>query len=166
MTYITSRGKWYYSSWKGDKIKSGGIATNIGIHFFDVLTWIFGDLKSQKVHVNSHDRASGVLELKNANVRWFLSINSDLLPNGIKDKGKTTFRSLKIDDSEFEFSDGFTDLHTKSYENILNDKGYGLEQARKSIEIIHDIRHLKISELISDYHPFVKKPQTKHPFFK
>lgn len=164
LTYITSRGNWYYTSWKGDVSKSGGVASNIGVHFFDMLTWIFGDLKQNIVHLHNHDRAGGVLQFEKANVRWFLSIDANTLPKSILDKGQTTYRSIKMDGEEIEFSDGFKDLHTVSYQNILDNKGFGLDDAKKSIEIIHDIRKTIISPLLNDYHPFVKLPLTKHPF--
>jgi UDP-N-acetyl-2-amino-2-deoxyglucuronate dehydrogenase len=115
LTYITSRGHWYYTSWKGDQSKSGGIATNIGVHFFDMLTWIFGTRQKSEVHVKSHDRAGGYLELERARVRWFLSINADTLPKKVTAQGQRTFRSIQIEGEELEFSAGFTDLHTQSY---------------------------------------------------
>jgi UDP-N-acetyl-2-amino-2-deoxyglucuronate dehydrogenase len=164
LTYITSRGNWYYSSWKGDVSKSGGVASNIGVHFFDMLTWIFGDVQNSKVHLHNHDRASGLLQFKKANVRWFLSIDADTLPAEIAAKGQTTYRSIKINGDEIEFSNGFKDLHTVSYQYILDKKGFGLEDAKKSIEIIHDIRKSKMSPLLNDFHPFVKFPLSKHPF--
>lgn len=164
LTYLTSRGNWYYTSWKGDETKSGGIATNIGVHFFDMLTWIFGEVKQNIVHLNTHDRAAGLLVLKNANVRWFLSINEAVLPDEIVKNGQRTYRSLKIEGHEFEFSGGFTDLHTTAYQNILDDNGFGLNSTRQAIEIVHDIRNAKISPVKEDYHPFVKKPISKHPF--
>ncbi|ERM83957.1 hypothetical protein P872_01470 [Rhodonellum psychrophilum GCM71 = DSM 17998] len=166
LAYITSRGHWYYSSWKGDVSKSGGIATNIGVHFYDMLTWIFGDVKKSVVHVHTHDRASGYFELEKARVRWFLSINPDTLPQSVKDKGGRTFRSLTMEGQEIEFSDGFTDLHTNSYKHILEGNGFGLEEARKSIEIVHDIRHMETIGLQGDYHPLAKAPLSKHPFEK
>ena len=164
LTYITSRGLWYYASWKGDISKSGGIATNIGIHFFDMLTWIFGAVKSNKVQLHTHDRAAGVLELNKANVRWFLSINGDTLPKDIKEKGQTTFRSIKVDQAEIEFSSGFTDLHTESYKQIIAGKGFGIDDARTSIEIVHDIRSQNPTGLIGQYHPLAKLKQAGHPF--
>src|SRR5690606_35390936 len=133
LTYITSRGHWYYTSWKGDPTKSGGIATNIGIHFYDMLTWIFGPVKNNIVHVHTHDRAAGYLELENARVRWFLSINYDTLPDDVKQSGKRTYRSITIEGKELEFSEGFTDLHTRSYEEILAGRGFGIEQTKTSI---------------------------------
>ena len=164
LTYITSRGLWYYASWKGDISKSGGIATNIGIHFFDMLTWIFGAVKSNKVQLHTHDRAAGVLELNKANVRWFLSINGDTLPKDIKEKGQTTFRSIKVDQAEIEFSSGFTDLHTESYKQIIAGNGFGIDDARTSIEIVHDIRSQNPTGLIGQYHPLAKLKQAGHPF--
>lgn len=140
LQYMTSRGHWYHSSWKGDLSKSGGIATNIGIHFFDMLMWIFGDVKKNEVHKHEMDHASGALQLEQANVKWFLSINYDHIPASMKQKGKRTFRSLTMGNEEIEFSDGFTDLHTKSYEHILSGNGFGAEEARKSIELVTKIR--------------------------
>ena len=164
LTYLTSRGNWYYTSWKGDKEKSGGIATNIGVHFYDMLGWIFGDLKENKVHVHNHDRAAGNLEFEQARVRWFLSINYDTIPGEVKNTGQRTFRSIKVEGEEIEFSNGFTDLHTESYKDILSGKGFGVEHARQSIEIVHDIRNGEITTAKGDYHPLVKLPETNHPF--
>ena len=164
LTYLTSRGHWYYTSWKGNNTKSGGVATNIGVHFFDMLSWIFGDLKKNIVHLNTHDRSAGYLEFKQARVRWFLSINYDLLPDSIKAKGQRTYRSITIAGEELEFSGGFTDLHTHSYSDILNGKGYGIEAPRQAIEIVHAIRNTTPIGAKGDYHPFVKKPLAKHPF--
>ena len=124
LTYLTSRGSWYFTSWKGSQNKSGGIATNIGVHFYDMLSWVFGDIKKNIVHVQTHDRASGYLEFERARVRWFLSINYDLIPDEIKLKGQRTFRSITIEGDELEFSGGFTDLHTRVYEQILAGNGY------------------------------------------
>ena len=166
LTYITSRGNWYYTSWKGDKSKSGGIATNIGIHFFDMLIYLFGDVEKNIVHIHEHDRASGFLLLKKARVRWFLSINSDLLPDECKEKNKTTFRSIKINDEQLEFSDGFNNLHTLSYENIIQGNGYGIEETEKSIKTAYDVRNAKPVGLKGDFHPFAKKKKTNHPFNK
>jgi UDP-N-acetyl-2-amino-2-deoxyglucuronate dehydrogenase len=164
LTYITSRGNWYYTSWKGNNDKSGGVATNIGVHFYDMLSWIFGEVKENIVHINTHDRAAGYFELKLARVRWFLSINSDTLPQAIKEKGQRTFRSIKIEGEEFEFSEGFTDLHTLSYREILSGNGFGLEDTRQSIDIVHQIRTVKPIGLIGNYHPYCKLQLTKHPF--
>ena len=164
LTYITSRGNWYYTSWKGDINKSGGIATNIGIHFFDMLIWLFGDVTENKVHINTHDRASGLIEFKNARVRWFLSINSSTLPEDISNAGKTTYRSITIDGEPIEFSNGFTDLHTKSYSEILNGKGFTLKEARPAVALAHEIREMETIGLIGDYHPFSKLKLSEHPF--
>ena len=164
LTYLTSRGNWYYTSWKGDIPKSGGIATNIGVHFFDMLSWIFGDLKENIVHINTHDRSAGYLEFEQARVRWFLSINYDVLPEEIKAKGQRTYRSIKVEGEELEFSGGFTDLHTVSYEEILAGNGYGLDAPRQAIEIVHSVRNSDPIGPKGDYHPFAKKPLVSHPF--
>ena len=166
LTYLTSRGNWYHTSWKGDTQKSGGIATNIGVHFYDMLSWIFGSVKKNIVHVQTHDRAAGYLEFDRARVRWFLSINYDLLPENIKAKGQRTYRSITIQGEELEFSGGFTDLHTRVYEGILEGKGYGIEDSRQAIEIVHSIRNSELVGLKGDYHPFAKKQLVKHPFLK
>lgn len=144
LTYITSRGKWYHSSWKGDETKSGGIASNIGIHFFDMLQWIFGPVQNVSVDIKNSDTNSGTLKLSKANVKWLLSINSKNLPKKIKDKNLSTFRSLKIEGEEIEFSDGFTDLHTLSYKRILEGNGYGLKDAKTSIEIVSQVRNVEL----------------------
>ena len=164
LTYITSRGKWYYASWKGDIQKSGGIATNIGVHFFDMLCWIFGELKKSAVHIHTHDRAAGYFEFEKARVRWFLSINGDTLPNQIKEKGETTYRSMILEGEEIEFSKRFTDLHTESYKNVLDGKGYRISEALNAIKIVHEIRNSKLVGLIGDYHPYAKEKLVKHPF--
>ena len=156
LTYITSRGKWYDISWKGDESKSGGIATNIGVHFYDMLSWIFGEVQENVVHLRAKDKSSGYLEFKNARVRWFLSINENDLPVHIKEKGQRTYRSITIDNEELEFSSGFTDLHTKSYEHILKGEGFGMEEAQKSIQIVHDIRNTSITKK-GNLHPFLNK---------
>ena len=166
LTYLTSRGNWYYTSWKGDVSKSGGIATNIGVHFYDMLSFIFGGVKKNVVHVHTHDRAAGYLEFERARVRWFLSINYDVLPEEIKEKGQRTYRSITIEGEELEFSGGFTDLHNRVYEGILEGNGYGLEDARQAIEIVHDIRSKQPIGVKGDYHPFVAKSLQKHPFRK
>lgn len=166
LTYLTSRGSWYYTSWKGDLSKSGGIATNIGVHFYDMLTFIFGKVKMNVVHVHTHDRAAGYLEFERARVRWFLSINYDVLPERIKAKGQRTYRSITIEGEELEFSGGFTDLHNRVYEGILEGNGYGLEDARQAIEIVHDIRSQAPIGLKGEYHPFASKEIVKHPFDK
>ena len=155
LTYLTSRGHWYNTSWKGDFDKSGGIATNIGVHFYDMLSWIFGDVQENVVHIHEKDRAAGYLEFVNARVRWFLSINAEYLPKEVKEKGQSTFRSITIDGEELEFSGGFTDLHTMVYNDILNGRGYGLEAARNAIEIVHKIRNAEPVGLKGEYHSFL-----------
>lgn len=160
LTYLTSRGNWYFSSWKGDVSKSGGIATNIGVHFFDMLSWIFGSVRQNVVHIHEHDRAAGFLELENARVRWFLSINADDLPKEIKTKKQRTYRSITVENEELEFSNGFTDLHTKSYERIISGNGFGIEETRQAIEIVHDIRSKETVGLNGEYHPFARKNQS------
>ncbi|SNR14884.1 Gfo/Idh/MocA family oxidoreductase [Tenacibaculum jejuense] len=144
LTYITSRGKWYDISWKGDESKSGGIVTNIGIHFFDMLTWIFGNVQESEVYLRDLDKASGYLELENARVRWFLSIDENSLPEEVKVKGQRTFRSITVGGEEIEFSKGFTDLHTKTYEEVLLGNGFSLKDARSSIETVYNIRNAKV----------------------
>ncbi len=166
LTYLTSRGNWYYTSWKGDVSRSGGISTNIGIHFYDMLSWVFGKVKKNVVHGHTHDRAGGYLEFEKARVRWFLSINYDVLPEEIKKKGQRTYRSITVDNEEIEFSGGFFDLHTKSYENVISGKGFGLKDARQSIEIVHQIRNAEKSPLVGDFHPMMKFPDASHPFVK
>ena len=166
LTYITSRGNWYYTSWKGNTDKSGGVATNIGIHFFDMLNWVFGKLESNEVHLNTHDRAAGYLEFVNAKVKWFLSINQETLPEEIKELNQRTFRSIKVDGKEIEFSSGFTDLHTISYQEILDGNGFGLDDAKKSIEIVEQIRNAKEVTPTGSFHPFIDLKQSTHPFKK
>ncbi len=157
LTYLTSRGNWYHTSWKGDIAKSGGIATNIGVHFYDMLSWIFGEVTQNKVHKLTEDTAAGYLEFEKARVRWFLSVNYDNIPETAKLEGKRTYRSITVDGEEIEFSGGFTELHTKSYKDILNGNGYGLEDAKQSIQIVHDIRNAAISPIQGDYHPMLSK---------
>jgi UDP-N-acetyl-2-amino-2-deoxyglucuronate dehydrogenase len=151
LTYITPRGKWYHFSWKGDIKKSGGIATNIGIHFFDMLAWIFGKSVKNTLHYISNEKAGGLIELENANVKWFLSIDGKDLKAGDK-----TFRSITIDGEEIEFSEGFTDLHTKSYKEILEGKGFLVDEAKPSIEAVYEIRNAVPVGLKGEYHPFLK----------
>lgn len=158
LTYITSRGKWYYASWKGDIRKSGGIATNIGVHFYDMLRWIFGPVKLNIVHVMSFDRVAGYLEFEKARVRYFLSINADCLPDNAVQGEKKTYRAICIDGNEFEFSAGFTELHTLSYRKILNGEGFRISEARDCIQIVSDIRHATPVGLKGDYHPLAKLP--------
>ncbi len=164
LTYITSRGNWYYSSWKGDEHKSGGIATNIGVHFYDMLQWVFGTPQKNIVHVASHDRVAGYIELERARVRYFLSINADLLPANAVQGEKRTFRTINIDGNEFEFSEGFTELHTDSYKHILAGNGFGIEEARNAINIVYQIRQAQPIGLKGDYHPMAKFPLASHPF--
>jgi len=140
LQYITSRGHWYHTSWKGDVTKSGGIATNIGVHFFDMLIWIFGDVVQNKVTRHNHNTATGYLELEKATINWMLSIDANTLPLEAKATGKRTFRRLIIDGEAFEFSDGFTELHTQSYRDIIDSKGFGLKETKKSIDLVHKIR--------------------------
>lgn len=143
LEYITSRGHWYHTSWKGDLQKSGGIATNIGVHFFDMLMWIFGSVKENNVIQHTTDTASGNLVLQKANINWMLSINANTLPAAIQAAGKRTYRILSIDGEAFEFSDGFTELHTKSYQHIINGNGFGIGQTKAAIQLVHDIRNAK-----------------------
>ncbi|MEO7393919.1 MAG: Gfo/Idh/MocA family oxidoreductase [Chitinophagaceae bacterium] len=140
LQYITSRGHWYHTSWKGDITKSGGIATNIGVHFFDMLIWIFGDVIENKVIQHNNNTAAGYLELEKATVNWMLSIDADTLPVEAKAAGKRTFRRLIIDGDAFEFSDGFTELHTQSYKDIIDGKGFHLRETKKSIDLVHKVR--------------------------
>jgi len=164
LTYITSRGKWYYASWKGDLAKSGGIATNIGVHFYDMLTWLFGNIRENTVHIHTHDRASGFIELDRAKAKWFLSINADTLPEAAKAKGARTYRSITVDGQEIEFSEGFTDLHTVSYQDILAGNGFGLEDAATAVQIVHDIRNARPVGLHGTVHELAGLPLAKHPF--
>lgn len=160
LSYITSRGKWYHYSWKGDIEKSGGIATNIGVHFFDMLTWIFGDVKENIVQILNEDKAAGYLELENARVRWFLSLDYEDIPQKVQEKGQRTFRSIVVDGEELEFSGGFTDLHTTTYSEILKGKGFELKDAKNSIETVYTIRNSNPVGLKGDFHPLAKKYST------
>lgn len=165
LTYLTSRGKWYYASWKGEKAKSGGIASNIGVHFFDMLSWVFGELKENLVFEHTHDRACGYFLFEKAKVKWFLSINYDLIPEEIKAKEQRTYRSITVDGEEIEFSGGFTELHTESYKAILEGKGFGLNDARNSIQMVHEIRNAEFSEPKEEkVHALFYKSKSKHPF--
>ena len=157
LTYLTSRGKWYFISWKGDEAKSGGIASNIGVHFYDMLTWIFGGVEENVVHVKTADCNAGSFKLKNANVRWFLSVKYDYIPKEVREAGQRTYRSITVDGEEIEFSGGFTDLHTRSYEEILKGNGFGLDEAYASISMVSTIRKLDAIGLQGNYHPFCKK---------
>ena len=157
LTYITSRGPWYLVSWKGQLEQSGGLATNIGIHFFDLLMWLFGNVQHSEVHLSESKKTGGFLELQNAEIKWFLSIDKNDLPKEAKEKGQRTYRSITIDDEEIEFSDGFTDLHTIVYKEILAGNGFGLEEARPSIHLSHEIRNAKVIGINDNSHPFLKK---------
>jgi len=157
LTYITSRGKWYFISWKGDINKSGGVATNIGIHFFDMLVWIFGEVEHYEVHYSEPLRKmAGYLELEKAEVRWFLSVDSKDLPEVAIKEGKRTYRSITVDGNEIEFSGGFTDLHTVVYQEILEGKGFGIEDARPSIELVYRLRNIKPIGFNDRVHPLAE----------
>lgn len=161
LTYVTARGPWYHYSWKGSVERSGGLATNIGIHFFDLLLWLFGRAGYSIVHVSELTRMSGFLELEHANVRWFLSTDRNDLPPDDLTGGKTTFRSITVDGKELEFTDGFTDLHTRVYEDVLAGGGFGIDDARPSIQLAYDIRNAKTSDEGDHAHPFVSKRNGK-----
>ena len=156
LTYITSRGHWYMQSWKGDEKKSGGIATNIGVHFYDMLHFIFGELQENVVHHSSETMSAGYLEYESARVRWFLSVDFKYVPDSAKARGQRTYRSITVDGEELEFSGGFADLHTRSYEEILAGRGFGLEENRVAIETVASIRNVTPVGLKGDYHPFLK----------
>lgn len=165
LTYLTSRGKWYYASWKGNVSKSGGIASNIGVHFFDMLSWVFGELQENIVFEHTHDRACGYFLFEKARVKWFLSITYDLIPQSVKSKGQRTFRSITVDGDEIEFSGGFTELHTESYKEILKGGGFGLEDAKNSIKIVHEIRNMSFSEPEKGkVHDLFYEAKSEHPF--
>jgi UDP-N-acetyl-2-amino-2-deoxyglucuronate dehydrogenase len=157
LTYITTRGPWYLVSWKGQADRSGGLATNIGIHFFDLLIWLFGGVVGSEVHVANPLKTAGFLELKNARVKWFLSIDNEDLPAPVKEKGKPTYRSITIDGEEVEFSEGFTDLHTIIYRETLAGRGFGLQEARPSVALAHDIREAAAIGTTSEAHPLAMK---------
>ena len=153
LTYITSRGRWYFYSWKGDEKKSGGIATNIGVHFFDMLHFLFGKLQESRVHVHEPSRAAGFLEYERARVRWFLSVDLGDVPEPQRSEGQRTYRSITVDGDEIEFSGGFTDLHTRSYELILDGRGFGLDESRSAIETVAAIRNAQPEGATGDCHP-------------
>ncbi|GAB4379288.1 MAG: UDP-N-acetyl-2-amino-2-deoxy-D-glucuronate oxidase [Calditrichia bacterium] len=158
LTYITSRGNWYFYSWKGNMEKSGGVATNIGIHFFDMLIWIFGAVQHSEVHYADRKKVGGFLELEKANVRWFLSLDKQDLPPKALQEGKSTYRSVVIDEQEVEFSGGFADLHTEVYRKILSGSGFGIEEARPSINLAYEIRNARSTGIKGYYaHPFLNK---------
>jgi UDP-N-acetyl-2-amino-2-deoxyglucuronate dehydrogenase len=167
LSYITSRGNWYFHSWKGDLNKSGGVVTNIGIHFFDMLMWLFGAVRLQEVHYSDEKKMAGFLELDHARIRWFLSVDNNDLPQAVIDDGKTTYRSITIDGEEIEFSGGFTDLHTAVYDDILQGRGFGLEDARPSINLVYELRNSIPSMPGSDrVHPFIRKNEKKSFFLQ
>jgi UDP-N-acetyl-2-amino-2-deoxyglucuronate dehydrogenase len=155
LSYITTRGRWYHSSWKGDESKAGGVATNIGVHFFDMLTFVFGAVQRNIVHLREPERAAGYLECGRARIRWFLSVARQDLPEQAGQK--TTYRSATLDGEEIEFSDGFTDLHTRSYEEIVAGRGFGLDAVRPSVEIVSALRSRPIEPRVGERHPFVQK---------
>jgi UDP-N-acetyl-2-amino-2-deoxyglucuronate dehydrogenase len=159
LTYITTRGLWYLVSWKGNLERSGGLVTNIGIHLFDLLIWLFGKVEHSEVHISTPTKTAGYLELANAKVKWFLSIDKNDLPNESRKNNKTVFRSIIIDGQEVEFSEGFTDLHTIVYRETLAGRGFGLEDARPSITLAHDIRNAKTIGPNQNSHQLVKKLQ-------
>lgn len=157
LTYITSRGKWYMQSWKGNDEKSGGIATNIGVHFFDMLHYLFGALQENVVHLREGTKSAGYLEYERARVRWYLSSDYNDIPAQVKEAGQRTFRSITVDGNEIEFSGGFTDLHTRSYQEILAGRGFGLEENRVAIETVANIRNADVQGLVGEFHPFLGK---------
>lgn len=157
LTYITSRGKWYFTSWKGDEKKSGGVATNIGVHFYDMLHFVFGKVLDNKLHYRDDFKAAGFIEYEKARVRWFLSVDANTIPKEVLAQGKRTYRSLTMNGREIEFSDGFTDLHTRIYEDILKGGGFSLEENRIAIETVGNIRTQTPLGLVGDYHPFLKQ---------
>jgi len=157
LTYITSRGRWYLVSWKGQIDRSGGLATNIGVHLFDLLTWLFGDAVTNEVHVSEPTTAGGYLELERARVRWVLSTDRKMLPSEATENDQPTYRSITIDSEEVEFSGGFTDLHTEVYRRTLDGHGFGLDDVRPSIELVHDIRVTQPTGVTDRSHTFLKK---------
>jgi len=157
LTYVTARGPWYDISWKGQPEKSGGVPTNIGIHFFDMLMWMFGSVEGSRVHLNDTRRMAGFIELERARVRWFLSVDARDLPFTLQPGKKTTFRSITVDGSEIEFSDGFTDLHTRVYEQTLAGNGFGIAAARPAIELVHGLRQAPVTAPTSDTHPLLQR---------
>ena len=156
LTYCTSRGRWYHASWKGDDSKSGGVATNIGVHFFDMLGFVFGKVLANHAHLKTPERAAGFIECERADVSWFLSVDRNDLPESVQGK-KTTYRSITVDAEEVEFSEGFTDLHTRSYEEVLAGRGFGLDAVRPSIEIVSTFRHQPLALHSGIVHPFARK---------
>lgn len=157
LTYITSRGHWYLQSWKGDQKKSGGIATNIGVHFFDMLHFVFGALQLNTLHHCADTKAAGYLEYEHARVRWFLSVDIKDVPAHLRETGQRIYRSITLNGEEIEFSEGFTDLHTRSYEEILSGRGFGLEENRVAIETVATIRTAKPLGITGEFHPFLRR---------
>lgn len=157
LTYVTGRGRWYQVSWKGSEERSGGVATNIGIHFFDLLLWLFGKVGSSEVHLKDPMRMAGSLELERANVRWFLSVDTRDLPFSAQPGQGSTFRSIKVDGDNVEFTEGFADLHTLVYERTLAGQGFGIADARPSIELVHAIRTVPLTVHPNNPHPFLDK---------
>ncbi len=157
LTYITSRGRWYHQSWKGDERKSGGIATNIGVHFFDMLHFLFGPLQRQVVHLSEPTKSAGYLELAHARVRWYLSLDVSDVPPEPRARNVRTYRSIVVDNQELEFSEGFADLHTRSYEEILSGRGYRLDASREAIETVASIRSALARPRAGEAHPFVQR---------
>jgi len=157
LTYITTRGQWYYQSWKGHYEQSGGIATNIGVHFYDMLQHVFGKPQENYVHLKNIDKAAGYLEFENARVRWFLSLDLQDVPEEVRKTGQRTYRSILCDNEEIEFSAGFTDLHTESYKHILDGNGFGIEENRVAVRIVEAIRHAKAQSQLGDMHPFLRR---------
>lgn len=161
LTYITARGRWYLISWKGDTRKSGGVATNIGVHFYDMLHYVFGAVQNNIVHYRNEVRSAGYLEYQRARVRWFLSVDANDLPETARERGQRTYRSITLDGEEIEFSEGFTDLHTHSYQEILAGRGFSLEENRVAIETVSTIRQITPVGLTGDYHPFLRQSSLK-----
>lgn len=163
LTYITARGRWYHVSWKGSEARSGGLIANIGVHLFDMLLWLFGGVRDCEVHLRESGRAAGALLLERAAVRWFLSTEREDLPFVAEPGGRTTYRSMTIDDDAIDFTEGFTELHTRVYERVLADRGFGIDDARLSIELVHRIRHSPITAEPERAHPMVAGRQADRP---
>lgn len=166
LTYITPRGQWYHTSWKGDPAKSGGIVTNIGIHLFDMLLWVFGKAQHVEIHVHTHGRAAGFLQLERARVRWFLSIEAEIMPtsNSQRPIANAAFRSLLLDGQPWDFSEGFADLHTESYRHILAGQGWGIEESAPGIELTWQLRQMTSNLNPEAAHPMAGLPPLPHPF--
>lgn len=164
LSYITKRGNWYFASWKGDEDKSGGILMNIGIHLFDLLLFLFGPVQSSEVHIREFDRASGLLHFEEARVKWFLSVSNDYMPQNDAKKQSKTMRVLEFENQSFDFSHGFEDLHTYSYQQILNKNGFQIQDVKPSIELVYQLREAPIILNKENMHPLADLPQSKHPF--